>query len=1244
MKDYLNEIQRSLKQLSPGKFQKICDLYLNKKYRWNLMPLGSYSGANKTTKGVPDSYAKLDDNTYVLVNYGTLEVSNSKNKIIGDIAKCINEAKTCLDSSKISSIICFYLSSNYTIKNIEDINKKFNEYKVEIISSDTLAMELENFYPNIVKNELSIDISSNQIMDIDDFIKEIEKYQKVDLTTNFVFREDQKNEVISLIENNYIVGITGLSGTGKTKLAIEVCNYYVKNNYKVICMHNKGLMIENDLRISTKEDNTLVFIDDINEFKELENMLIYLQHMQANRDIKMIYTVKKNKSKYVADLIKQNYTNFKEIQLENYTEEQISQILRDDYGIKNKIYLDRINEITYGNSKLATLLVEKAKKGYQELFNIEDIFDPYYKSNFTNEDLGRGPYQNKKLIILFILAILNRCDIQQDEFYKELKEDYLKDEDIDNYLIYLNDIGIIEFYKNTIVSYKDNVIRNYVLYYVLYDRRFISLKVLISKYFVKYKNIIINVLNNILRSFYSKDVQEFIKKEIEQAWLCNKKHIEDDEFINAFSMIIPIKSLTKIKEKVEEIPKEYLDLKKYKVSDLKKNKYKNNEIIEQLSRFQNSNEYGTAFDILLDLYDKKTDLFWEINNCIIESFVFPLDQYEGIRLRSDLINKLWSRCENGVNYNYTYLYLSVTSSVFATNRSFSYVSGNKFVVGNSKPRINDDYEKARINTLKTYEILWNYVEYKKEINDIIQEINYNDFENKDREISLFKNEYTIIYSIVEKEIDKSFIAAHIANHLVEQSNELGIKNNKKLKQPLNNKVYRSYIQINILKNKEFKWRYEDDESFDIVSKEFKDFKRSDYKELFKNCALLQKEGHLSTSDYKIEECIKFIFKFLEYDRDMYKEVIEYYLNSGMYLTTTHYQIIDYLYKNFGYAKTKKIIETSHTKDKNNWLIELWEGIPKEDINKNIVKDVKGFLKEQTKSSNPKLLDTRKLHYYWKNDKSIFKYIYRLLKSNMEMNSKFFGIIGNEDDAQEILDIFKNNLLKLEELYLSSLDKSIDYYGYLFWKIYDLDNDMWTKYFATLGKSKNTIYNKEEIIKKTWCMRACQRMIDEAYITLIDSRERMLFIHNYDLDFIFVNHEKDSKAIVDKKKKWFIRQMKNHNDDKDYIRYVLQTLTSTSNNWTLEVLTILLKENKEYKFFEEIFEYCFPFSESWSGSEIPLIKKKVEFLKNLKNVLGSEYLMHKALIEERIDRLNSYIDKVDKREHNNNLNDYFNYGI
>ena len=85
------------------------------------------------------------------------------------------------------------------------------------------------------------------------------------------------------------------------------------------------------------------------------------------------------------------------------------------------------------------------------------------------------------------------------------------------------------------------------------------------------------------------------------------------------------------------------------------------------------------------------------------------------------------------------------------------------------------------------------------------------------------------------------------------------------------------------------------------------------------------------------------------------------------------------------------------------------------------------------------------------------------------------------------------------------------------------------------------------------------------------------------------------------------------------------------DWKLEYILEFLKVNKNLEDFKKL--YLFPLSCSWSGSEIPLIMKKMDFLKLLKdNLKGIDYIDHRKYIEEYRINLEKYKEEVELREY------------
>ena len=79
----------------------------------------------------------------------------------------------------------------------------------------------------------------------------------------------------------------------------------------------------------------------------------------------------------------------------------------------------------------------------------------------------------------------------------------------------------------------------------------------------------------------------------------------------------------------------------------------------------------------------------------------------------------------------------------------------------------------------------------------------------------------------------------------------------------------------------------------------------------------------------------------------------------------------------------------------------------------------------------------------------------------------------------------------------------------------------------------------------------------------------------------------------------------------------------------------MKLNKSIEDFKKI--PLFSTFSSWSGSEVPVIEKKIKFLEDInKSINGLDYIEHIDYINSRIEALKKYITDIKIREY---LEDY-----
>ena len=367
-------------QLEGGAFQKLFDAYLYKKYKFNnIQTLGVQTGTNKPTKGTPDSYVLADDGKYILINYGTVS-SQSAEKIRADILSCFDTTKLLLPKDKIKKIICGHCSTNIHIEQFNSIMETIDGVEIELIGIDTLSHDLALLYPHIAKDELGIAIDTNQFFEVEDFVKAYDANGiNAPINCDFFHRKPEITEICTSILNNRVTVLTGPSGIGKTRLALEACRKQNDGQTKVFCIKSNGNLLYEDIKYYISDPGRyLIFFDDANMVASLENVLGTLLTLSTDFDVRVLISVRDYAKERVIDAVSQ-YILPNIIEVGRLKDDEIKDILKADLGIVNSDYLNKIAGIANGNIRLAFLAgMRSIDGGYQAIRNAEDIFKNYY--------------------------------------------------------------------------------------------------------------------------------------------------------------------------------------------------------------------------------------------------------------------------------------------------------------------------------------------------------------------------------------------------------------------------------------------------------------------------------------------------------------------------------------------------------------------------------------------------------------------------------------------------------------------------------------------------------------------------------------------------------------------------------------------------------------------------------------------------------------------------------------------------
>lgn len=1222
----INLIQNKIKELDGGEYQKLLDSYLYKKYNFsNVVPLGSKDGSNKTTKGIPDSYVINEDGKYILIMYGTVE-RNTYKKIKKDILDSYNYNKTQLSSREIFKVICCHTSSNITTKQNKELLKLINRVKIELIGIGTLSFDIHTYYPSLAKEFLDISIDSNQISNIDDFVKRYDLNSiNAPIDIEYIEREEKK-DIMKSIENYSIVLVTGKPGIGKTKLSIEVCKSYLKkhNDTVCLCVRNNGNDIYEDIKDYTSLNNKfLIFIDDINEMRQLNSFMDYVT-ISNNKNIKIIATIRdyaiKNTISKISKYIEPNI-----YLLNAMSDDKIKEILEKIYNIKNTRYQEQILKISNGNPRIAVMSAQFIKTG--KIKNLNSVVDVF--KNFYGKVINDNKINELQLKTLFYISLLGPLRIDNENTKNLLEQLEIYNIDI---FKELRKLEIVDFYENKALKICDQNLANYIVYKYLIEDKNISVQILLKIMYPKLVNRFIEAVNMINNIFYSKENTEYIIREINSLWN-EEPYNSDSNFLELFHNVNIIKTLSILKEEIRIEKKIKYSSQFLKIDNLKKHNCLNKKIII-LSSLKDTEYESSALDLLLQYLEKRPDLLSDFISGLLTNWKIN-ERSDNRNFESEklLLNKLRDKYieKNNLKDIYAFIMCEMISEYLQTEIHCSRPGKNNYSILYLTINLSPNEKLFDFRHL-IFDLLILLLDdsqfYEKACNLILE----NHFWSKDEKTKkLLKNDCSYLETnLFSKWKKPNLIESKVLRHYETMCIKLEVDTCKSFKNYLNNNDFLIVMNLeeeydsNNIKREEIEHKKK---ILELVSK----YSLKDYKRLFNICTNLEK-CKINKNNWKVQVSLNIIFtKLIENNVSEFLNVFKAYANYK-YPFLVYPSFLSLISNVKSIDKLIDILENNNSNESYYYLKFLYENI----INEKYLEKIKMFLISQTDEEKNYTLDIKTIYSYSMFDDNILdEYSRRLIeKNNDNLVINYMNIEAYTRKDEQLIKNIVNSFKKisiLEELYIRTLNGNNDYNGLFCFEIIEKDINFLKEITDNNNKFSISTNKFENIILRLWKSSKYNSYITFAYNHLLKTNFGYLDLHK-----LFENS--NDNIICLRQDKWIKKYIDNNIQNNNNIKEIFTAISEQSTIKRKEYILYLLNLNSDINLFKSI--YLFSHSETWSGSRIPLIEEKIEFLKEIKKELlgsGIEYIDHIRYIDELI---NSYKTEISETKLKEYVDDFF----
>jgi len=849
----INQIQNKLRELSGGAFQKLADAYLHKKGYEQVNSLGSVIGADKVRQGTPDTLVPLSNGKYVFAEY-TTQQDRIYEKLKSDLDKCFDEAKTGIAVEKIEEVVFCYTST----LNTSELNSLREECQkrgvnLNIFGIDPLSYDLCQKYLGIARDFLGVEVDTGQIVTPDEFVTNYNKNViATPLNTTFHFREEELKRILQGLEEKNLIVVSGKAGVGKTRLVLECCNQFVASHpeYKVRCIFLRPRDIFEDLRIHFSEPGSyLIFVDDANRVSRFEYFIQLLHDQREDQQIKVIATVRD----YALDKVREaahSYKNLIELEVKPLEDKRIKQLIKDEYGITNQLYLDRITNISQGNPRLAIMIAEVAKREntLKSIIDVSSLYDEYYRS--IRQDLEELGDENL-LKSAGIVAFFRTVDRSNEEMMEAIEAEFgIPQEFFWKVVRQLHDLELLDMHENEVVRTSDQVLATYLFYLAFFKEQSLSFSVLIKNFFPRFQDRLVDVLNPILNIFDHKNIIEIMRPHVDQAWSTYKEAGDETKLMHLMEVFWFFKKtdiLLYVRDCISKMEPESIDISKLEIKP--NSNIPSPSLLKALGLFNYSDEDNLrmALVLLLDYLTKRPSDLSRGLHLLTEQFGFEHDSYAyGYSMQGTVIDVLWERVKGGEDEIFSKLFLAVAEHYLSTHFNTTQMKGGRTInIFNFDLSPTTELFEVRRTIWKRVFQLYQIPIFRNEVLNLLYEYSTSGYKVAVDEI--ITQDAAEILPFIESVLDSSrydycLVVQNYLNHLEKHK----VPFSEELREQFTNETYAlsKVLLFDRADRRNLELGHEEYEQFkrQQIEEYFADYSFANYEQFFQQCLAIQGES------------------------------------------------------------------------------------------------------------------------------------------------------------------------------------------------------------------------------------------------------------------------------------------------------------------------------------------------------------------------------------------------------------------
>jgi len=1102
--------------------------------------------------------------------------------------------------------------------------------------------------PKLAEEYLNIQMVKGDIYPLEQFLLKTEKGLQPSLTNEFVGREAELKDCIAILENYDILFLSGGAGVGKSKLGVKILEELSKEDYVPIVIQSSGVSLWDDYQhLFLTGKKHIILFDDAN--KSVNNLVYLLSKLGESKSysFKVVITSRDYVKKQVS-LTLENYT-FRELGIKEFKDEEIGKIiiatlpnLKHYPDIKRKI-----TELAKGNARVALMatnsVVPEAETNY--LNSPVLLYEKYFKK--ISEDIGifDNPIILKSLAIVSFFGVLDRNN-------EELKEILSSKFGIDwnelwSAIMELHNSEILDVYSEEIVKVSDQVLATYAFYKCFIDDKsaVINYADWIAAFIEKFPSRITATLIDANNTFTYYNVKDLVLPHLQQVIQKNESEEQLYAFYNLFWFYKGRDCLLFLKKWIDNLSKEERS-ENVEFSYVHNDHTSATKYFELLRKFWNHpNELlKPSLELTLKMLVKNPSRLPEVLKFINDDFSYKVEDLEHEYLRQNilfdvLLNEKLSDEEKSFANG---IFLNISEKLLGWDYTeFGSAKGPAFTICNFSLFKSDALMELRNRILnKAFEL---YDIENKHSQQLLHKIVYPGG-NIDR--SIYVKELPIYEKLISEKLDnKQYAHCKFVSVLAKYLTEAGVS--------FPDSWY-NFIESDIRKLSKFiklDWEYREGKSIDESERE----KRQEFEKFVNENDWQNIERFLINVDelyrqqkdinaWHIESAVTDIYSAIaRKSKSDFENALKLFFGGKVSFPLRAFVLNVAMSENIMKAdELLSLMNNFDFKGKPYWESVLVTFIREEQISQdflNLLLDV--FGNENEYLYIHRMLDYAKYESVFNEFKqgkpeleehNIITYLTSIIFNKPHNTRRDFGF----HFCVECASYFTNHFQLLKDAFWSQyeINPHFDHDGKELKAILDIDNKFLNDSLRNgkLGLGYSSKIRLEKINTNPLWEYDCYEELIEDLVLLALASEQYSFLIEEVIYSIF-RYKSTTEDATEKMKALIVKLTQKYANNEKVVLILIEMVYHNFNFWFVDYFKEFLLVNKNIEVTKHI---NFGKSESWSGSRVPLIQKKIEFYQEIIKMINAlpnilDYSEHIDHFEQKIIRKKQDIEREQRRD-------------